>query len=519
MAEETKNVAVVEESTPTPSSTESKPTKSEETVVVAIAEKKATKESCQVIEQETNKETNNHEITPPASPSLGSEASCSTVPPLSPPPSPSRNNNTRSALSPTRSPRDEKHRLHNTPQMMVLGKDASDFQDLMMSSTKRNRHGDKQQALLEGEEKEPEEFADEPSEQHNHEADDGSGTSWWKSWWHGKPTSTTTTGRRRNGAGNRYTSMGHAPVGTVAGCLSQPQTPPSPTATMDDEEAQVYYQSIDSPEKQQDASQDRNNNTISIGNMHQSILRNLPLPTTKEDQIQQDCSFLYRPVDERNGCSPKRNNNNRSLRAVLETPPQGVSTLYRDAQDVLSPPAVAQYQAKYHQLNQEFALKEDDRFEDYNDYAVTPPILAGPHDLTLEEQQEQRQNSIVTSKRSNSSLLYEQNGRVVLRLPRDHVRLLVASSPHETLEPGILSVIQCRRPDDPPSRKLEYCLTVPSNLYQRVFSEMSRSKKKHSEGLDLTVIASDHADIRVAIGIMVVILTILGIFTLVYGLD
>jgi hypothetical protein len=273
------------------------------------------------------------------------------------------------------------------------------------------------------------------------------------------------------------------------------------------------------------------------GKMHKSLLRNLPLPATKEDQIQQDCSFLYRPVQEDNHHSPQRKNNNHKnknnhrLRAVVELPPNGVSTLYRDAQDVLAPPDVAQYQARFQQLNQEYARQERDRFENYNDYDIDNNNIA--HELALEEQR--HTSHVVTSGTLQSSLFFQNasNGRVAMRLPRDHVHLLVAA-PHDSpfpLEPGILSVIQCRHPDDPPSKQLEYCLTVPPNLYQRVVSEMNQYNNhgggvvnhhhhRHvGGGLDSSFYASDHADIRVAVGILVIIMAILGINTLVFGLN
>lgn len=179
---------------------------------------------------------------------------------------------------------------------------------------------------------------------------------------------------------------------------------------------------------------------------------------------------------------------------------------------------MAEYKAKYQQLNQDFEPShhyDDDRFADYEDFSLAP------HDLTLEEQaanpNPHNNLAVITQTVAQSSLFYEDesNGRILLTLPRDRVRLLVAGE----LESGILSVVQCRRPEDPPTNQLEYCLTVPTNLYQKVVSEMRHVKANHNQHHHIVGSGNDHADIRWAVGIMVVILIILGINTLVFGLD
>ena len=470
---------------------------------------------------------------------------------------------------------------------MVLGKDGSDYRDLLQSSSSgggtRSSHrtqttnhcsdNDKAQALLLDEEHGGraalgDQFED---EHHNTDRNNSKASKWWGYLWSGASNSSrqaAAISQQDTNHSDDYASMEH--VEGAADRLRQPRQQPQPPTSPSrssrrrtipynddgDVEAPVYFQ-------ERASASSRRPRAIG-GTMHQSILRKLPLPTTQEDQIQQDCSFLYRPVDEEQpppGSTPassssSRTNNKgpraarRALRAVLTPPPHGVATLYRDAQDVLSPPTMAAFHAKYQQLNEPYEPPDDydhDRFEGYNDYAVTPTSAAAAaiHDLTLEEQQQQsssrptalgrrheRQHSYVTDVASQSSLFYQVNGRVMLRLPRDHVRLMVADA--SVMEPGILSVIQTRRPDDDNTNttgegkagggmQLEYCLTVPPNLYQQVVSDMTQCATTHPHtyqgGVDLHFYASEHADIKIAIGIMGFIMLILGINTLVFDLN
>ena len=440
----------------------------------------------------------------------------------SPPRSSPDNNNNNNSISSNKQ-RIHHHATTTTPQMMVLGKDGSDYNDFIITSAskrvKGRNHMEKQQALLSEQDK-VETFVDEPNQRQQEKS-----STWWKSLWYGK-----THDNDNNSDNNDYTSMEEQHAHGTVGAAHRPHQNHKDDDGDGDEETAEYYGTISATEEpNKDDSFKSQQRSTTLSKMHQSLLRNLPLPTTKEDQILQDCSFLYRPVqdDHHTTTSPTRNTNNRnhhrrSLRAVLDPPPDGVSTLYRDAQDVLSPPAVAQYQVRYHQLNQEYAHEERDRFEHFNEYGIAVPRR---HDLTLQESSlRPTGHHHLTSGTLQSSLFFqhEANGRFLLRLPRDHVRLLVAS-PHDTafpLEPGILSVIQCRRANDPPSKHLEYCLTVPPNLYQRVVSEMNQYAGKHlgGGGLDSSFYASDHADIRLAVGILVVIMVILGINTIVLGM-
>jgi hypothetical protein len=400
--------------------------------------------------------------------------------------------------------------------MAVLGRDGSDYFDLKMAASKppkknssknkstRNDENqeEKQQALLL---QEPaEEFHDElvttPAREENKQQPRRKkkvGRSWWKKGLDFFSSSNKDNDDNDNElGGDEYANMEH----------SEEVLSPQHHRSYDEEEPPVYYQEHESPRRSTTAT------------MHRSLLRNLPLPATKEEDIQRDCSFLYRPVSENLTLShparrrPSPSRRSRGLRDVLDRPPRGVSTLYRDAQDILSPPAMANFQAKYQQLNQEFEFDDHDRYEDYNDYIA-------PQDLTLEEGQQQRErHTLVTDTATQSSLFvqHETTGRVELRLPRDHVRLMVDPN----MEPGILSVVQCRHPEDPP-QTLEYCLTVPPNLYQRVVSEMTHYSNHWSTGagLESSFYASEHMDIKVAIAVLFLVFLMLGIQTLIWPVD
>ena len=497
------------------------------------------------------------------------------------------------ATSPTRhssSPR----RSQGTPQMMVLGKDSSDYRDmLLLKSHGDDSSNDKKQALLadgtsrdapttDKDVEEPpttpsifhktpttmsnaaarrqDNFDDEHSTNNSQKPAASKVSQWWGSLW----TSSNSNNNDNNTDDYANMEQGQASSGRVA---------PARLLQEDDEEegATVYFQ----PQQRKRPRQ------TTATSLHQSMLRKLPLPATKEDQIQQDCSFLYRSVEEdHSGVNHRQHRTgttrNRSLRAVLDpplassrfgdstTPINTTTTLYsRDVHDVLSVPDVSQFQAKYQQLNQTLEPvytqdrydSYDEQTDNYNDYAVLP---AAPADLTLEEQQQQsrpsaigrhdRQHSYVTDVTSQSSMFYQVNGRVLLRLPRDSVRLMVADP--TVMEAGILSVIQTRpaamgsEENDGAAThadlttvknlpRLEYCLTVPPNLYQQVVSDMQQcatrpGNHRHASsshdstsggGIDLHFYASEHADIKIAIGIMAVIMFILGINTLVFDLS
>lgn len=179
------------------------------------------------------------------------------------------------------------------------------------------------------------------------------------------------------------------------------------------------------------------------------------------------------------------------------------------------------FYAKYHRLNREMTGRKRDNHHHH-------------HDLQLEEedfeQQQQQQvrfqsdNSINVLDTQHSSLFYEQDGKLLLKLPRDQMRLMMDND----LEPGIVSVLQWRKAEDeyqgltavpqmemtPP---LKYVLTVPDDLYRRVVSEMSYRLMPPYWGFFKCCHYHDdteHADIRLALAILAVTFTLVFAFTM-----
>jgi hypothetical protein len=124
----------------------------------------------------------------------------------------------------------------------------------------------------------------------------------------------------------------------------------------------------------------------------------------------------------------------------------------------------------------------------------------------------------------NSSLFYEQDGRLLMRLPRDQVRLVM----DHDLEAGIVAVEQWRKQEIPLGQKVEeqsvfeqtprlrYVLTVPDDLYRRIVSEMSDSLVPPYLGFFKCCSETERADIRLAIAVLFVVFVLLFISTLVY---
>lgn len=199
----------------------------------------------------------------------------------------------------------------------------------------------------------------------------------------------------------------------------------------------------------------------------------VPSSQTAEELLQQDCAFFYQGMESPNGGSGRRMQRLRALtrpRSQLNQQPFE----YRDAVDVLAPPVLAHYRARYQQLNQDGGFDEEEHLH---------------HDLelTTDDGIMLTRNNTMTSTVENSSLFYSLHGRVLMALPRDQVRLVM----DDDLEAGILSVEQWRKDeksevpkvavgDRPP---LRYVLTVQDDLYRRIVSEMSESSTKRYCGL------------------------------------
>lgn len=263
--------------------------------------------------------------------------------------------------------------------------------------------------------------------------------------------------------------------------------------------------------------------------------------STVEDRLKQDCSFFYQGIDDhprssRNQLNPLSMSGG-GLRPLT-------SALNHSLPHFMYSREGSRFRAHYERLNQDIVNPDND-------------------DLFLDEYQGRqdvaRQNSstrdvIDFSSTANASqntgklstLFFEQDGRLLMKLPRDQIRLIM----DQDLEPGIISVEQWRKVDrahfnpvgpsvgDDDSRMnvlednttignkvtqpppLRYVMTVPDDLYQRVVAEMSYALLPPCWGIFNCCNATDgKADIKLALVILAVILFLMFISTMVWPTD
>jgi hypothetical protein len=217
---------------------------------------------------------------------------------------------------------------------------------------------------------------------------------------------------------------------------------------------------------------------------------------TVEDQLRQDCSFFYQGLEDQPTPDKRRR-----LRPFSSNKTRAIRNGGRDG---------ANFHAKYQQLNQE----NEEKFGRHHDLLLEEE---GPGDQPVRFSSDYSINVLDTQ---HSSLFYQQDGRTLMRLPRDQMRLMM----DHDLEPGIISVEQWRHADkaysgsqvetNPP---LKYVLTVPDDLYRRVVSEMSYRLIPPWWGFFKCCHYHDdaeRADIRLALLILSVILTLIFVFTM-----
>ena len=293
-----------------------------------------------------------------------------------------------------------------------------------------------------------------------------------------------------------------------------------------------------------------------------------------EDQLRQNCTFFF---DE----EAQGSNNRRQAIARRINPRRRIRPMHAVSTPIFSTQDGAKFHAKYEQLNQVL---------ERSNHASGVDILDNDLHLSIDDEHPipQRQpfggengaisfHSTVShnvTNVKNSSLCYEQHGRLLMRLPRDQVRLIMDTE----LQPGIVSVEQWRKEGEPhrdstvrgdgavrstsapssptpylvdettserseqqkdveavPSRPvngknatsdpdehasffettppLRYVITVPDDLYRRVVSEMNDSLTSPFFGMGQCR-EDEHADIRIAIAIISVILILLFIGTM-----
>ncbi|GKY94890.1 hypothetical protein MPSEU_000453900 [Mayamaea pseudoterrestris] len=282
-------------------------------------------------------------------------------------------------------------------------------------------------------------------------------------------------------------------------------------------------------------------------------------PLSLEEKLQQSCSFFYQSMD-----ASKRNQRPCArFRTLLNDSQQyHQECFYRDAVDVLSPPVLTHYRATYQRLNQELEPTSSERASPRN----RPACDAADYDLRLDHADQHENDaafkleshhqsssaSMVSDSVQRSSLLYQHCGRILLKLPQDHVRLIMDAD----LPVGTLSVCQWRNAQEKEdydcsseydaeqalprrstkvnagsnqplqhdqSRKrrrpsLHYILTVPDDLYCKVVNDMSKATKRSFFNLGIcNTHDHDHADVRIAVFIMMIVMVILLVVGAAFG--
>ena len=281
----------------------------------------------------------------------------------------------------------------------------------------------------------------------------------------------------------------------------------------DDDETSSQYQSLETPELPQRPS------LLSSAISHATV--------TVEDRLKQDCSFFYQgmevmtPQSSRRGLQP--------LASVLSH------------SGLLSTAEGTRFRATYERLNQDVALAVDTHDLFFDEPSSPPRYTHGAGFVSSTQNLSQNTEKL-------STLFFEQDGRMLMKLPRDQVRLIMDPG----LEPGILSVEQWRKvdptifdpagplvgdeedgrmvvlddPDSYPTMKmkqlpeLRYVMTVPDDLYRRVVAEMSYALMPPWWGCFMCCSESEgRADIKLALAILSVTLFLMFVSTMEWPTD
>mmetsp|Transcript_35710 Transcript_35710/g.50614 ORF Transcript_35710/g.50614 Transcript_35710/m.50614 type:complete len:207 (+) Transcript_35710:110-730(+) len=151
------------------------------------------------------------------------------------------------------------------------------------------------------------------------------------------------------------------------------------------------------------------------------------------------------------------------------------------------------------------------RFQQLNDYELVSPepndLLfqdEGSDTLVIPDASSQLPNVLDIS---NSSLCWRYDGKILMKLPKDKVRLLMDPD----LEPGILSVEEASAE----SPENTYVLTVDENLYRRVVEEMASAHRSPC-GMHEFCLDEGRINIWVAVFLLTIILIFLIVNTIIW---
>jgi hypothetical protein len=238
-------------------------------------------------------------------------------------------------------------------------------------------------------------------------------------------------------------------------------------------------------------------------------------------------NFFFRSTDDDAAAaaiSPRRrrsafddddNNNNHGLiwKTLRRNTRHAELFEYSDAVETLPAPVLQRYRTRYAQLNQEIALPErNDEDYHYHNCGASTHQCRGinnnmvDHDLQLRLHHDDDDDAAAAgpvgpafNTIAQSNLVYEADGKRLMRLPRDRVRLLMDPD----LEPGILSVegpSRCYHHDNDnidnnnididnnnstDQHSIGYVLTVHEDLYRKIVMEMSPRYLQYDAKLDI----------------------------------
>ncbi len=308
----------------------------------------------------------------------------------------------------------------------------------------------------------------------------------------------------------------------------------------DDDDASNQYQSLEPPESDGQPQQMRMGIT-GIGVSPASLLNSSSsyTTTTIEDRIKQDCSFFYQGIKDPASASSK------SHLHLMSTTGGGLNplttALNHSIPRFMSSREGSRFKTQYERLNQEIHCIESDDLLLDQDQVGRKVVRQNTFSSEVIDFASTANASQNTGKLS--TLFFEQDGRLLMKLPRDQIRLIM----DQDLEPGIISVEQWRQVDkasfnpvgpsvgeeeskmkiledgttivnkgsQPPP--LRYVMTVPEDLYQRVVAEMSYALLPPCWGIFNCCNATEgKADIKLALVILAFILLLMFISTMVW---
>jgi hypothetical protein len=234
--------------------------------------------------------------------------------------------------------------------------------------------------------------------------------------------------------------------------------------------------------------------------------------TTKEDRIRQSASYFYKGMENGDPLSPMNANNSRrmsvggagsdrrNMRNIIPSSNSLLRNMSSRHSRILSGRDGVVFMSKYERLNQDIRRprrkkRQEQQNEDHSSSNNNDDNNDNSNnDLFLDEETsscDYREhipnptNNVVMDATSltnphgvRSSLFYEQDGRMLMKLPRDQVRLVMDYD----LEPGILSVEQWRNREDAERTAVEAMTAMTTRTTEREHRRQQyRREQQHQQ--------------------------------------